>query len=72
MTDIPELFGKAEVLSERPLEPATLWVIVAYYSPGRYWTVRPSFWCDKGAAVQETQNMSPCWTHRRIVRIELP
>jgi len=74
INDMPvsELFASHEIISESPAPTACVWVVVAYHRFNNRWSVRPSFWFDKAEATKEAQHLSPCWGHRKIVKIELP
>lgn len=76
MNDILPLEGLVLPVKEAPSVPAiTLYLVAAYGFGG--WKLGPgegkgSAWLTQEAAEKRARELGPHWTHRRIVKIELP
>ena len=63
--------GEFELVPDPLAQPKTLWLVAAYDSIGRYWSVRPEHWTDEDAARKLAVGLHARWKHRRILKVVL-
>lgn len=54
---------------ELPASSETLFFLLAYYAPGKYWKMFPAHRWSRERVVVEAKGLATCWTHYRIVKV---
>ena len=67
----PLLLPVEQVIHAPPVEPLRAHIVIACWR-GAHWKVWGDLWTDADRAARAARELPAGWTHRRVLRVEVP